>query len=142
MIEDILRVGLVCLYKPETLGIIIAFALSSLFGRFALSFIKHDDVSKFPLVNGKKWWQLTAGKQKQNYCDHAKDIVDETFKNVGYSFLNPKELGSADMLLPASRLALLFSFKPITASNFFYQPILQMVSETTRRWTLVARCRK
>jgi hypothetical protein len=91
MIEDILRLGLVRLYTPETLGIVIALALSSFFGRFALSLFKKDDISKLPLVNGKKWWQLTAAKQKQHYCDHAKDIVDDAFKNVSCLFRQIEE---------------------------------------------------
>ena len=87
MIEDVLWLGLVRLYTPETLGLVIALALSSFFGRFALlSLFGKDDISKLPLVNGKKWWQPTATKQKQHYCNHAKDIIDDTFENVSFIF--------------------------------------------------------
>jgi hypothetical protein len=62
MIEDILRLGLVRLYTPETLGIVIALALSSFFGRFALSLFKKDDISELPLVNGVTIYPCLRGR--------------------------------------------------------------------------------
>ena len=143
MIEDILQLSLVRLYTPETLGVVLALALSSFFGRFALSLFRKDDLSKLPLVNGKKWWQLTAAKQKQYYCDHAKDMVDDAFKNVSHPRqYQENDLGSFDNSSPASRLVLLSISRPTTASNFFYPPIMRMASKTTRHWILVAPFRK
>ena len=85
MIEDVLRPGLVSLYTPEALGIVLALALSSFIGRFTLSLFQKDDLSKFPLVNRKKWWELTAATKQYSY-DHAKDIFDDTPKNVNRFF--------------------------------------------------------
>ena len=73
MTENVLRPGLVSLYTLEALGIVLALALSSFAGRFALSLFQKDGLSKFPLVNGKPY-------------DHAKDIFDDTPKNVNRLF--------------------------------------------------------
>ena len=47
MIVYVLRPGLVSLYTLEALGIVLALALSSYVGRFALSLFQKDDLSKF-----------------------------------------------------------------------------------------------
>ena len=98
MIEDILRLSLVRLYTPETFGVVLALALSSFFGRIALSLFQKDDLSKLPLVNGKKWWQLTAAKQKQYYCDHAKDIIDNNFENVSHLLQHQEKIWAIPLI--------------------------------------------
>lgn len=83
MIEDALLAALQRFSSPEGLGVIIALALSAILGRLTI-FARKDNngISSLPLVNGKKWWQLTAKEQRKKFCDHAKEILDDALVNV------------------------------------------------------------
>ncbi|RYP65121.1 hypothetical protein DL771_008463 [Monosporascus sp. 5C6A] len=81
MITDIFLTALYRLSTPESLGIILALALSTIFGRIAVSAYKNRDLAKLPLVNGKKWWQLTSKEQRTRFCTQAKYMIDDAFVN-------------------------------------------------------------
>ncbi|KAI1843488.1 hypothetical protein JX266_010314 [Neoarthrinium moseri] len=101
MMEDALLAGLQRFLSPEGLGVIIALSLSAIVGRLAvLSRNRSNDISKLPLVNGKKPWQWTAREQREKFCLHAKEIIDDALANVGDKFLLQTENG-VELLLSA-----------------------------------------
>lgn len=70
------------LSTPESLGVILALALGSVVVRLVVSAWKNRDLARLPLVNGKKWWQLTSKEQRMNFCTQAKYMIDDAFVNV------------------------------------------------------------
>ncbi|KAI3539369.1 p450 monooxygenase [Colletotrichum abscissum] len=101
MIEDALLAALQQFFSPEGLGVVIALALSAILGRLTIFARKDEnDISSLPLVNGKKWWQLTAKEQRKTFCNHAKEILDHALLNVGDKFRVQTENG-VELLLSA-----------------------------------------
>lgn len=42
----------------------------------------HNDIYKYPLVNGRKPWSLFASKQKARFVTDARGVIDEGLKTV------------------------------------------------------------
>lgn len=69
------------LFEGYNLKAAITLVLSALIGRYFYLRSK-DDLGKLPLVNGKKWYQFTANKQRAAFVGSAKNIIDDALANV------------------------------------------------------------
>lgn len=117
-----------------------AFALliCAVLAKVVLAFGRSDDVAKLPLVNGKKWWQFTASKQKQNYCKQAKEIIDRSFKEVSSSDITCIKLLISD----PTRSEMLSVYRQTMELSCFCQQTMPTALVITKLWISVVRSRR
>ena len=70
--------------RPEVRGIIFTILVFAILGQIGVSLFHHfiDENRKYPLINGKKWWDFVGAAEKENFVNNSKHLLGEGFKKV------------------------------------------------------------
>ena len=123
----------------EALRMTIILTLSTL---IAMKFLWKDDLSKYPLINGKRPWELFYSNQKSRFVSNAKGLIEEGFARVsGCSEeprIQPPPMLTCFLNSPTKPFASWQTMGPTSSSLLN----MQMRSRTTKIWTLVGLVQK
>ena len=51
---------------------------------YAYFSLPQNNIHKYPLVNGRKWWSLFITEQKNKFVTDARGLIDDGLKNVSH----------------------------------------------------------